>query len=268
MPSEPLRSSQSGRQDSGAAEFNPRLDLSRRIRPADLPEWMDEPCSREEMRACLHDLALVNRLLFGYRPILHWLEGICDHANLNQFHAAHPLRILDVGCGYGDTLRTIEAWAHRRKLAVELTGIDLNLDTVTIARGASGRQSRIRFACANVFGFQPLRTTHLVLSSLFTHHLEDVEIVRFVRWMEDHALLGWCVNDLSRHPTPYRLFHLFARILRLHPFVRHDGPVSIARAFRREDWQHYCMAAGIPVHAVEIRGFTPGRLCVARRKLG
>ena len=40
-------------------------DFSRR---AQLTELMDEPCSREQLRACLRDLARVNRWFMGYRP--------------------------------------------------------------------------------------------------------------------------------------------------------------------------------------------------------
>src|SRR5215472_9159520 len=108
------------------------IDFSRRTRPAELPEWMDQPSSREEMRACLRDLARVNRWMLAYRPTLEWLDG------LSLRDVAGPVRILDVGCGYGDTLRRVEQWAVKRGVAVELTGIDLNPDCVAIAAEASG----------------------------------------------------------------------------------------------------------------------------------
>ena len=46
----------------------------------------------------------------------------------------------------------------------------------------------------------------VVLSSLFTHHLEEPEIVRFLEWSEAVAQRGWFVNDLCREATPYKLF--------------------------------------------------------------
>ena len=93
------------------------IDFSRR---AALQELMDEPCSRDVLRACLRDLARVNRWFLAYRPVLDWLGK-------SAFPARNgPLRILDVGCGYGDGLRRIEQWAHERGVAVELTGLDLN----------------------------------------------------------------------------------------------------------------------------------------------
>jgi 2-polyprenyl-3-methyl-5-hydroxy-6-metoxy-1,4-benzoquinol methylase len=227
---------------------------------AQLSEWMDEPCSREELRACLRDLAKVNRWLLGYRPVLDWLDSLALRSG------DEPLRILDVGCGYGDGLRRIEQWARSCGVAVELEGIDLNPDTVAIAAEASGDSRAIQWTCVDVFEFEPQKPFDLVVSSLFTHHLAEAGVVRFVRWLEDHAWSGWCINDLSRNAVPYHLFRVFAKVMGLHRFVQHDGPASIARAFVEDDWTSMCAQAGLAERDVTIRGFTPGRLCVMRRK--
>jgi hypothetical protein len=61
--------------------------------------------------------------------------------------------------------------------------------------------------------------------------------------MEQYAELGWFINDLSRAAIPYYSFQIFSKLARLHPFVQHDGPISIARSFVMEDWQRMCAAA-------------------------
>lgn len=228
---------------------------------AELTELMDAPCSREELRSCLHDLAKVNRWFLGYRPTLRWLDS------LNLTNAGRPVHILDVGCGYGDTLRRIDQWAKQCNLHVQLTGCDLNPDTTSIAAEATGQAHSIHWLAADVFALDgQYKPVDIVISSLFTHHLTPGQIVRFLRWMEQHASVGWFINDLSRAPIPYHLFRAFSRLSRLHPFVQHDGPVSIARAFVPEDWRRMCSAAGIREQDVSIKGFAPARLCVARRK--
>src|SRR5215469_9755097 len=92
-------------------------------RRAQLTELMDEPCSRDVLRACLRDIARVNRWTLGYRPLFHWLDATLS---------AHPgpLRILDVGCGNGDALRRIAQRARVRGIPVELIGLDINRDAV------------------------------------------------------------------------------------------------------------------------------------------
>ncbi len=233
------------------------LDFSRR---AELSELMDEPCSLEVMRACLRDLSRVNRWFLAYRPTLNWLDSLALTAR------EQPLHILDVGCGYGDTLRRIEQWATERNIPVQLTGCDLNSDTVSIAAESTPETSQIRWIASDIFVLQAEQPIDIVLSSLFTHHLTENEIIRFLCWMEANAQLGWFVNDLSRASMPYRLFKLFAKLANLHPFVQHDGPVSIARAFVTEDWRRMCTAAGLRASDIEIQGFAPARLCVARKK--
>jgi SAM-dependent methyltransferase len=233
------------------------LDFSRR---ADLTELMDERCSREEMKACLRDLARVNRWFLGYRPVLHWLGRLRLH------EAQQPIRILDVGCGYGDGLRRIGEWAQENRISVKLTGCDLNPDAIAIAEEASGQARGVEWVAADVFSLDRLGSVDLVVSSLFTHHLGENQIVRFVRWMEDHAGHGWFINDLSRAAIPYWLFKGFAKLAGLHRFVQHDGPVSFRRAFVAGDWRRMCAAAGLEPSEYRIEAWKPGRLCVSRTK--
>ena len=226
---------------------------------AELTELMDEPCSREEMRACLRELERLNRWFLGYRPVLHWLNS------LELARRTEPVSILDVGCGYGDGLRLIERWARENGISVKLTGCDLNPDTVAIAAEANP-SSKVEWVAADVFSLDTRQPVDIVLSSLFTHHLSESDVVRFVRWMEEHARVGWFINDLSRAPVPYWLFRAFAKVAGLHRFVQHDGPVSFRRAFVAEDWRRMCGAAGLGKNDLAIEAWAPARLCVSRKK--
>ena len=93
---------------------------------------MDQPCSYEELRGCLHDIARVNRLTFAYRPTISWMEEL-----VAVHPSSEPLRVVDVGCGDGDMLRRIDAWAAKRGVPVALTGIDLNPNAIRAAREAT-----------------------------------------------------------------------------------------------------------------------------------
>jgi SAM-dependent methyltransferase len=221
---------------------------------------MDEPCSRDDLRACLRDISRLNRWFRADRSFLNWL------GSLNLTSVAQPVRILDVGCGNGEGLRRIERWARARNLAVELTGLDINPDAVAIAAELTPPTSSIQWIAADVFAYVPPWPIHIVVSSLLTHHLADDQVVRLLEGMERHALLGWFINDLSRAAAPYHFMRIFARLAGLHPFVQFDAPVSIARAFVPADWQTLCAAANLTERDVSIQRFKPARLCVARRK--
>ncbi len=228
---------------------------------AQLTEWMDEPCSYAEFRACLRDLERVNRLIFSYRPTLRWLNQLAASAR-------GPLRILDVGCGGGDMLRRIETWARRKRVSVCLTGIDCNPFATRAAREFSGANGRIEWLTCAAQAYRPAERADLIISSLFTHHLADREIVQFLQWMEQTAALGWFINDLRRARLSYYGFKLLANGMRWHRFVRHDGPVSIQRSFSPADWLLYTQQAGLDAGGsnLSISNVWPGRLCVARVK--
>ncbi len=229
------------------------------LRRAQLTEWMDDPCSYAEFRACLRDLTQVNRIVFSYRPTLRWLEQFA-------LRGRGPLHIVDVGSGAGDMLRRIEAWARTRGVAVRLTGIDLNPHAAQAAREFTGSDSGIEWVTCGAFEYRPPVSIDLVISSLFTHHLADAEIVSFLQWMERTAARGWFINDLYRSERSYHAFKLLAGAMRWHRFVRHDGPVSIQRSFRADDWAGYARQAGLRDATLRIESAWPGRLCVARVK--
>ena len=157
-----------------------------------------------------------------------------------------PLHIVDVGCGGGDMLRQIESWAARKRVAVKLTGVDLNPHAIRAAREFTRAESQIDWIIGEADSLNPdSDPIDVVISALFTHHLTDEEIVRFVGWMERVARRGWFINDLHRSQKPYKWFKVLAAAMRWHHFVRHDGPVSFQRAFVPGEWQRYVQRAGL-----------------------
>jgi SAM-dependent methyltransferase len=216
---------------------------------------MDGDCSYEDFRDCLRSLEKVNRRLLGYRPTLAWLERL-------PRGLTEPLHIVDVGSGGGDFLRQIARWAERRNIGVQLTGIDLNPHAARAALEFTPKELDITWVTQDALAYRPERPIDIVVSALLTHHLEDEEIVRLLRWMEATAKVGWFINDLERAQWPARLFGWMP----WHRMVRHDGPVSFRRAFRKEDWVRSLRAADIPQDAATVEHWRPGRLCVGRWK--
>jgi SAM-dependent methyltransferase len=232
-----------------------QIDFSRRVSPSELPELMDGDCSYEDFCDCLRSLEKVNRWLLGYRPTLTWLKRL--PRGLRE-----PMHIVDAGCGGGDLLREIAGWARRRGIAAQLTGIDLNPYAARAAAESTPKELEITWVTGNAMLHWPEKKIDIVVSSLTAHHLEDVEVVALLRWMEATAQVGWFINDLERAEWSYRMFGW----VRWHPIVRHDGPVSFRRAFRKEDWVRLLAAAEISREAVTLEHWRPGRLCVGRRK--
>ena len=235
------------------------IEFRLRVSPRDLPELMDGDCSYEDFRGCLRSLEQINRWLLGYRPTLDWLKRL-PHG------LREPVHIVDVGSGGGDLLRQIARWARKRGIAVALTGIDLNPYAARAAAESTPKALGIAWVPSNALVYQPEEPVDIVVSSLTAHHLEDCEIVALLRWMEATAQAGWFINDLERSERSCRMFGWVDRMMRWHRFVRHDGPVSFRRAFRKEDWVRLLAAAEVPQQAVTVQHWRPGRLCVGRWK--
>lgn len=233
-----------------------RHDWTRR---ATDPEWMDDAALPvERLAAVLRDLAQVNGLTRAAAPTLAWLAG-----------ATRPgdrFSLLDVGCGHGDMLRRIARWARRTGRHATLTGVDQNPNAIPVARAATPAALAVRYHVVDaepVVDAMPAPPDFLI-SSLVAHHMTDAALVAFLRWMDATARRGWFVNDLHRHPVACHGFRLLAAAMRWDPIVRHDGALSVRRAFTRADWAGLLHAAGLEAGAASVRWHLPFRLCVGR----
>ncbi|HEY8159756.1 MAG TPA: methyltransferase domain-containing protein [Methylobacter sp.] len=221
-------------------------------------ELMDnEPVSFAEFYACLRQLRIINFFTLAYTPTLRWFGHLYKQGQLEDGST-----VLDVGSGYGDMLRCLSNWAAARRLRLHLIGVDLNPLSKLSAERATSQSHGIDFITDNVFSFAPEQKIDYIISSLFTHHLTDQQLVEFIRWMDHRACLGWLINDLHRHPIPYYFIKSIVRLLSRNRLIRHDAPVSVARAFTVPDLKRLLETAGIPAHRVSIRWCFPFRYAV------
>src|SRR5260221_3107885 len=225
-------------------------------------ELMDDPSvSSADFADCLADLAKVNAVTLARPPTLSFLGRAMRSAP-----AGASFTLVDVGSGQGDMLRAIPRWATRRGLKPRLIGVDLNPWSEPAARAASDPGMGIDYRTGDVFEAVFDEPIDFVVSSLVTHHMSDDQVVAFMRWMEATTRRGWFVNDLHRHPLAFYGFALLARIAGWNRFVRHDGPVSVARAFRRPEWRALIDRAGLADAGLTLRWVFPFRLCVGHIK--
>lgn len=205
----------------------------------------------------LYDLARVNRWTLTARTVTLFLErAVADRASFS---------LLDVGFGHGDILRTVAAWARRRGIDATLVGIDLNDKSAQVARKATPPEFGIDYFTGDYRLFPD--TFDLVISSQVAHHMTRDQLTDFLRFMEENTQIGWLVSDLHRHEFSYSGFPWLARMMRVHPIVREDGQLSIARSFRPCEWPAMLAEAGIALDRIRIIRRFPFRLCVERLHL-
>jgi len=196
------------------------------------------------------DLARVNTITMAPRPTLDFLAR--GSKGMTRF------RLLDVGFGDGDMLRRIARWSKKRGIAAELVGVDLNPRSELAARAHTPDDLAIRYATGD-YADQAGEGWDFVISSLVAHHMTHAQLVAFLRFMAAEARRGWLINDLHRHGFAHWGFPILARIAGWHPIVRHDGTLSIARAYRPAEWPPILAEAGVSARVYRI---FPFRLCV------
>ncbi len=197
--------------------------------------------------AVVADLAKANRLTLASRPTLSFIRRATQRK---------PFRLLDVGFGQGDMLRTIAG----RFPEAELVGVDLNPRSAPAAQAVTPGHLGIRYVTGD-YGDLAGERWDLIVSSLVAHHMTHGQLVAFLRFMDGHAQMGWLINDLHRHSLPHRGFPILARLMRWHRMVREDGTLSIARSYRPAEWLPILAEAGVSARVY--RAF-PFRLCVER----
>lgn len=146
---------------------------------------------------------------------------------------------------------------------MRLVGVDLNPRSAPVARAATPAGLEIDYVTGDAadLGWAP----DFIISSLVAHHMGDDELRGFVRWMEGTAVRGWFINDLHRHWLAWRGFQALALVAGWHPIVRHDGALSVRRAFVRGDWARILdgVEADVAWH-LPFRWGVSGGKCIAR----
>ncbi|KAA9333279.1 methyltransferase domain-containing protein [Hymenobacter busanensis] len=206
------------------------------------PELMDDlTLATDALRQNLDELEIINTRLGGYAPVLDALQRLRP-----AFAAESVLRVADIGCGGGDMLRRMAQWARRRGQKLELIGIDANAFMLEYAAAKSVSYPEISYQQADVFApaFQAQRFD-IVSASLFCHHFSDEELVALLQGWGRQATGYVIINDLHRHWLAYHSIKWLTRLLGGSHLVRHDAPLSVARAFTRADWERLLARAGI-----------------------
>ena len=194
-------------------------------------ELMDDFSMKGELlRDTLDKLGSINKWLGGNRVTLNGLRQLLEHQPKDKVYT-----IVDIGCGHGDILRLIAEYGRKHNYSFQLIGIDANQDAIDYAVELSTAYDELSFKKLDVFSeaFQAMEYD-VVLSTLFLHHLDGMEIRSLLKLMSTKAKLGVVVNDLHRHRLAYGLFKLLGTVISNHMIVQ-DGLTSILRAFKRKE---------------------------------
>ena len=173
-----------------------------------------------EVAGSLKDLRMFNSWFGGVHTMSSLLRRVAQQRGLKQ------ISWVDVAGGEGYV-------ATRTQRSLARSGI--SSQPVILDRAPTHLGNTHPAVCGNALAL-PFRDNSFdaVGCSLFLHHLDPAEIVRFVREGLRVARHAFLIQDLQRHPLHLALSYLGMPLYRSR-ITRHDAVASIQRAYTVEE---------------------------------
>ncbi|WP_440119099.1 methyltransferase domain-containing protein [Paenibacillus sp. QZ-Y1] len=196
-------------------------------------ELMDEHdiAGGVELRQAHQHLRWLNRIFNASRPSLYGIEHLWKKAGEPE-----TLSILDVGAGSGDINRRILRWADHHHIRITIELVDLTAEACEEARAYFADEPRIQVRQDDVFNL-PEASADIVTGAQFLHHFDERQIPEVLGQMLRISRYGVAINDIHRHWLAWGAVWLTTRIISRNRYIRHDGPLSVAKGFCAEDWR-------------------------------
>ncbi|PYM40615.1 MAG: hypothetical protein DME12_14895 [Candidatus Rokuibacteriota bacterium] len=204
-------------------------------------EFLDRPVALADRVASLADIDRLNAWFGGYALTLREVRRVAAAAD-----ARDVLVAVDVGGGHAALAVRLVEWARAARREIRVIVVDRDAESLALARHACAGYPEIRLVLADATAL-PVRegAADVVASALTLHHLEPDAVVASLREMAAAARRGVIVNDLLRTRLALGLVWLATRLLRCHPISRHDGPLSVRRAYSAAELTALAQKAGI-----------------------
>ncbi len=221
-------------------------------------EFLDTPGqNRVELAGLLDDIRRTNRWFGGYPVVLGYLRRFLPHLP----HG--PITVLDVATASADIPRVIALWARAHHLPIRIVALDMSEDILALAKAGIASYPEVTLLRGNALALPfPDRAIDVVICGLALHHFTFEDGGRVLREIDRVARGGFIVNDVGRSWGAYVGALLDTRLFTRNRLARHDGPLSILRAFTVSEVRAMISAAG--VHNVDIRRRPWFRIAIVR----
>ena len=130
-----------------------------------------------DIKRNMQELEFINTRLGGHKIT------VAGFKKLYRKTTGDWLTVCEIGCGGGDNLKAISKWCDRNNIPVKLIGIDINKDCIEYARENCKMISGIQFIISDYsLVMFDNEKPDVIFSSLFCHHLTDVQFIQMLQW--------------------------------------------------------------------------------------
>lgn len=227
--------------------------MSKFQRRSDQKEWMDDFSSEGELiNKTLTEIDLINKWLGGNQVTIEGIDKLFSANDKSKGIAV--LNIADLGCGSGEMLKLINAWATRRQIEVSLTGIDANSNVIRFAKENLKSYPNVTLIQQDILSdeFRELKFD-IIVATLFFHHFTSEQLIALLKQLGKQVQVGIVINDLHRHWFAYHSIRLITRYCSQSSMVKFDAPLSVLRAFSRKDLIAIMNGAGLKNFSIHWR---------------
>jgi ubiquinone/menaquinone biosynthesis C-methylase UbiE len=204
----------------------------------ELMDRLDAPAA--ELTQSLSDIARLNRL-GGIQAILAHVAPFVARVS-----AGEVLRVLDVGTGAADIPLALAKWARRHGHRVRVVALECHPTILAYAARATRGVPEVRVVAGDALE-APIRpgSVDLALCSLMLHHLPEAAVVDLFRRLAEVARLGFIVSDFRREWLAWAAVWVVTRAVSGNRMTRHDGPLSVRRAYTLAELTRLAARAGL-----------------------
>ncbi len=195
----------------------------------------------------LKELHIINKFLGGY-AIDH--SGLKEATKKEELRDKKDLRIIDIGCGGGDTLNAIDQKLKSWGIDAQLIGLDANPAILDYARN-NCKEIQAEFYLSNAMDpFPDGIKADIALFSLFFHHFKEEDIKKIIENTINSGVRVLIINDLHRHFLAYYSIKFLTIFFSKSRLVKHDAPLSVRRGFIREEWKEILNELDLEAYSV------------------
>jgi ubiquinone/menaquinone biosynthesis C-methylase UbiE len=211
-------------------------------REAERTELMDRlDAPPAELTQNLVDITRLNRI-GATRTILRHVAPF-----LARLEPGEALRILDVGTGAADIPLALARWARERGHHLRIVALEVHPTILGYAARAVRGIPEVRLVGGDALE-APIRpgSIDLALCSLVLHHLPEDAVVSLLRRLARLVRFGFIVSDFRRGRLAWAAVWLATHVTGCGSMARHDGPLSVRRAYTPEELSRLSTRAGLP----------------------